>query len=211
MVGLSIFTPVELVPLPLENVPRWGCYGLVFPACRLLQVCWSRAPVLANRAVARVGTTAGCTLFLVPPDGGPNPGQAVGGHRSAFNVTLCPSRGVAYLLGLISPRSSTSRCAALCSLGPATTSDAAGFLADGRRDARRARRTMGGPVTGPGVAGCHVARSAPSSSTTAPDALREVSLIPHATGTVEMEWRLCFAATALGTINSLGGSVVARA
>lgn len=43
LVGLSIFTPVELVPLPLENVPRWGCYGLVFPACRLLQAHWPRA------------------------------------------------------------------------------------------------------------------------------------------------------------------------
>jgi hypothetical protein len=42
LVGLSIFSPVELVPLPLENVPRWGLYALAFPACRLLQARWPR-------------------------------------------------------------------------------------------------------------------------------------------------------------------------
>jgi hypothetical protein len=46
LVGLSIFTPVELVPLPLENVPRWGLYALVFPACGLLQARWPRARFL---------------------------------------------------------------------------------------------------------------------------------------------------------------------
>lgn len=158
-----------------------------------------------------MGTTAGRALFLAPDNGGPNPGQAVGRYRSAFDVALCPARGVAYLPSVISPRSSTGRRAALCSLGPATTSDAAGDLADGRRDTCRARRTMGGAVAGPRVIGCHVARAASAGPTTAHDALREVSPIPHAAGTVGMEWRLCFTATALGTIASLGGSVVARA
>jgi hypothetical protein len=46
LVGLSIFTPVELVPLPLENVPRWGLYGLVFPACGLLRARWPRVCLL---------------------------------------------------------------------------------------------------------------------------------------------------------------------
>jgi len=42
LVVLSIFTPMELVPLPLENVPRWGLYALAFPACGLLQARWPR-------------------------------------------------------------------------------------------------------------------------------------------------------------------------
>jgi len=42
LVSLSIFTPVELVPLPLENVPRWGLYALAFPACSWLQARWPR-------------------------------------------------------------------------------------------------------------------------------------------------------------------------
>lgn len=46
MVWLSIFTPVELVPLQLENVPRWGLYALAFPACRLLQRRWPRGRLL---------------------------------------------------------------------------------------------------------------------------------------------------------------------
>jgi hypothetical protein len=56
---------------------------------------------LANRAMARLGTTAGRALLLASDNGGPNPSQAVGRYRSAFDVALCPSRGVAYLPGVI--------------------------------------------------------------------------------------------------------------
>jgi hypothetical protein len=46
LVALSIFTPVEFAPLPLENVPRWGLYALAFPACGLLQTRWPRGHLL---------------------------------------------------------------------------------------------------------------------------------------------------------------------
>jgi hypothetical protein len=73
LVGLNIFTPVELVPLSLENVPRWGIYALVFLAYGFLQACWPRALPLADSAVARLGTAAGRTLFLAADDGGQTP------------------------------------------------------------------------------------------------------------------------------------------
>lgn len=34
---LIAFTPLEFLPLPLGNVPRWLTWGLAIPACRLLQ------------------------------------------------------------------------------------------------------------------------------------------------------------------------------
>jgi hypothetical protein len=42
LVGLSIWTPLELVPLPVENVPRWGLWALVLPAGWALQARWPR-------------------------------------------------------------------------------------------------------------------------------------------------------------------------
>lgn len=132
----------------------------------------SHTPPLADRAVARLGTAASHALFLASRNAGLNPGQVVDGHRHALNVALCPSRGVAYVPGVVSPRPSTGRRATLRPLGPATTSHAARVLADGRRDAPRARRTMGCPATGPGVAGCFLVCPAPSSPQTVPDALR---------------------------------------
>ncbi len=36
--GTTLFTPLEFSPLPLENIPRWGFWGLAFPACRMLGV-----------------------------------------------------------------------------------------------------------------------------------------------------------------------------
>lgn len=40
IVVLTTFTPMEFVPLPLANGPRWLSWGLAFPACRLLQTRW---------------------------------------------------------------------------------------------------------------------------------------------------------------------------
>jgi hypothetical protein len=77
LVGLNIFTPVELVPLSLENVPRWGIYALVWAAASTLA---PRALPLADSAVARLGTAAGRALFLAADDGGPNTDQVLVGH-----------------------------------------------------------------------------------------------------------------------------------
>ncbi|MDF7815229.1 hypothetical protein [Hymenobacter sp. YC55] len=35
---LTLTTPLEFTPLPFDNLPRWGVWGLAFPACRLLGV-----------------------------------------------------------------------------------------------------------------------------------------------------------------------------
>ena len=35
---ITLFTPLEFSPLPLDNIPRWGVWGLAFPACRMLSV-----------------------------------------------------------------------------------------------------------------------------------------------------------------------------
>lgn len=40
LVGLLTFTPLELEPRPLENLPRWGLYLLAIPACRCLRAHW---------------------------------------------------------------------------------------------------------------------------------------------------------------------------
>ncbi|MFD2719702.1 hypothetical protein ACFST9_13320 [Hymenobacter monticola] len=42
LVGLLWFTPLELAPRPLENLPRWGLWLLAVPACRRLQAHWTR-------------------------------------------------------------------------------------------------------------------------------------------------------------------------
>jgi hypothetical protein len=42
LVGLSIWTPLELVPLPVENVPRWGLWAFAFPAVWVVQARWPR-------------------------------------------------------------------------------------------------------------------------------------------------------------------------
>ena len=42
LVALSIWTPLELVPLPMENVPRWGLWALAFPAAEVLRARWPR-------------------------------------------------------------------------------------------------------------------------------------------------------------------------
>ena len=40
LVGLLTFTPLELTPRPLENLPRWGLWLLAVPACRRLRAHW---------------------------------------------------------------------------------------------------------------------------------------------------------------------------
>lgn len=40
LVGLLTFTPLELAPRPLENLPRWGLWLLAVPACRRLRAYW---------------------------------------------------------------------------------------------------------------------------------------------------------------------------
>jgi hypothetical protein len=36
LVLLTVATPLEFVPLPLGNIPRWALWGLAFPACHHL-------------------------------------------------------------------------------------------------------------------------------------------------------------------------------
>ncbi|MGY2134878.1 hypothetical protein ACW9KT_21790 [Hymenobacter sp. HD11105] len=36
LIGLTLATPLEFTPLTLGNLPRWGAWGLAFPACHLL-------------------------------------------------------------------------------------------------------------------------------------------------------------------------------
>jgi hypothetical protein len=42
LVGLLAFTPLELTPRPLENLPRWGLWLWAVPACRCLRAYWPR-------------------------------------------------------------------------------------------------------------------------------------------------------------------------
>ena len=42
LIGLLTFTPLELAPRPLENLPHWGLWLLVIPACGHLRTRWPR-------------------------------------------------------------------------------------------------------------------------------------------------------------------------
>jgi hypothetical protein len=49
LVPLTLFTPLEFTPLWLGNLPRWGLWGLAFPACHWLRVrtkcrLWAAVP-----------------------------------------------------------------------------------------------------------------------------------------------------------------------